>query len=65
MSVNKRLLEEKSNHELEKYIEVGNRYVLEANLHAYDILKSRGREFTDEENERIKLKNKKNDQLKP
>ena len=61
MSVNKRLLEEKSNHELEKYIEVGNRYVLEANLHAYDILKSRGREFTDEENERITSLMTKND----
>ena len=53
MSVNKRLLEEKSNQELEKYIEVGNRFVPEASLYAYEILKSRGREFTDEENIRI------------
>lgn len=54
MSVNKRLLEEKSNQELEKYIEIGNRFVPEANIYAYEILKSRGREFTDEETERIK-----------
>lgn len=60
MSVNKRLLEQKSNHQLEKYIEVGNRYVPEANLHAYEILKTRGREFTDEEKERITSSNKKN-----
>ena len=58
MSVNKRLLEEKTNQELEKYIEAGNRFVPEANLYAYEILKSRGREFTDEETERImSLKN--------
>lgn len=53
MRVNKRLLEEKSNQELERYIEVGNRFVPEASLHAYEILKSRGIEFTDEENIRI------------
>ncbi|KQR94182.1 hypothetical protein ASG01_15475 [Chryseobacterium sp. Leaf180] len=53
MSVNKRLLEQKSNQELEKYIEIGNRFVPQANLYAYEILKSRGREFTDEESERI------------
>lgn len=55
MSVNKKLLEEKSNQELEKYIEEGNRFVPEANLYAYKILKSRGREFTDEEDKRIKF----------
>lgn len=53
MSVNRKLLEEKSNHELKKYIEVGNRYVSDANMYAYEILKSRGRKFTDEENERL------------
>ncbi len=58
MSVNRRILEEKTNQELEKYIEVGNRYVSEANFYAYEILKSRGRKFTDEENERLSsLKN--------
>ena len=53
MSVNKRLLEQKSNQELEKYIDIGNRFVPQANLYAYEILKSRGREFTEEETERI------------
>ncbi len=61
MSVNKRLLEEKSNQELEKYIEEGNRFVPEANLYAYKILKSRGREFTDEEDKRITSLINKND----
>ncbi|WP_373748045.1 hypothetical protein [Kaistella sp.] len=53
MSVNKRLLEQKSNQELEKYVEIGNRFVPQANLYAYEILKSRGREFTEEETERL------------
>lgn len=53
MSVNKRPLEKKSDQELEKYIEEGNRFVSEANIFAYEILKSRGREFTDEETQRI------------
>lgn len=62
MSVNKRLLEKKSDQELEKYIEEGNRFVPEANIFAYEILKSRGREFTDEETQRImSLKNKDQD----
>ena len=62
MSVNRKLLEKKSNQELEKYIVVGNRFVPDANLYAYEILKSRGREFTDEENERIKLLTCNNDE---
>ncbi|MDP9957742.1 hypothetical protein J2X97_003414 [Epilithonimonas hungarica] len=53
MSVNRKILEEKSNQELEKYIEAGNRFVPDANLYAYEILKNRGREFTDEETKRI------------
>lgn len=61
MSVNKRLLEKKSDQELEKYIEEGNRFVSEANIFAYEILKSRGREFTDEETQRI-MSLKSNDQ---
>lgn len=61
MSVNKRLLEKKSDQELEKYIEEGNRFVPEANIFSYEILKSRGREFTDEETQRI-MSLKKNDQ---
>ena len=64
MSVNKRLLEEKTNQELEKYIEIGNRFVPEANIYAYEILKSRGREFTEEENSRIvALSNKINEDI--
>ncbi len=53
MSVNKKILEEKSNQELEQYIKAGNRFVPEANIYAYEILKSRGREFTNKETERI------------
>jgi len=63
MNVNERLLEEKTNQELEKYIEIGNRFVPQANIYAYEILKSRGREFSNEETERIEslinTKNKK------
>jgi len=53
MSVNKRLLEEKSGQELEEYIKSESKFVPEANQYAYKILKSRGRIFTDEENERF------------
>ena len=55
MSVNKGILEKKTNQELEQYIQAGNRFVPEANVYAYEILKSRGREFTNEETERIML----------
>ena len=61
MSVSRKLLEEKSNQELEKYIEAGNKFVPDANLFAYEILKKRGREFTDEETKRLEsLMNEKN-----
>ena len=53
MSVSKKVLEEKSNQDLEKYTEVGSRFVPEANLLAFEILKKRGRIFTAEETERI------------
>lgn len=53
MSVNKRLLEEKSSQELEDYIKPESKFVAEANQYAYEILKSRGKIFTDEENERF------------
>ncbi|MFL9832644.1 hypothetical protein [Chryseobacterium terrae] len=53
MSVNKRILEEKSNQELEEYIKPESKFIPEANQYAYEILKSRGRIFTDEENERF------------
>jgi hypothetical protein len=53
MSVSKRLLESKSDQELEQYIKTESKFVVEAQIYAYEILKSRGREFTDEESERI------------
>jgi len=53
MSVSKRLLESKSDQELEQYIKPESKFVVEAQMYAYEILKSRGREFTNEEIERI------------
>ena len=53
MSVNKRLLEEKTNQELEEYIKPESKFVQEASQYAFEILKSRGRIFTDEETERF------------
>lgn len=53
MSVSKRLLESKSDQELEQYIKPESKFVVEAQMYAYEILKSRGREFTNEESERI------------
>lgn len=52
-SVNKSVLEKKSNRELEEYLKPETRYVPEAIEYAYTILKSRGREFSDEENTRF------------
>lgn len=58
MSVSRKILEGKSNQELERYIASDSKFVPEANLLAYEILKARGREFTPEETERIiSLKN--------
>jgi hypothetical protein len=53
MSVKKSVLETKTDRELEEYIKEGNRFVPEANILAYEILKSRGREFTELETQRI------------
>ncbi|SDM16483.1 hypothetical protein [Chryseobacterium taihuense] len=53
MSVSRKILEGKSNQELERYIASDSKFVPEANLLAYEILKARGREFTPEETERI------------
>jgi hypothetical protein len=53
MSVKKSVLETKSDRELEEYIKEGNRFIPEANILAFEILKSRGREFTDLETQRI------------
>ena len=53
MNVKRSVLENKSDKELEAYIKQGNRFVPEANIYAYEILKARGREFSAEETERI------------
>ena len=53
MSVKKSVLEAKTDRELEEYIKEGNRFVPEANLLAFEILKTRGREFTEFETQRI------------
>ena len=55
MSVNKRPLEGQSDRELEQYIRPDNKFVVDAQICAYEILKSRGRKFTNEETERITL----------
>ncbi|MDR2236421.1 MAG: hypothetical protein LBE92_09870 [Chryseobacterium sp.] len=53
MSTNRRVLEKMSDHELEQYIQPESRFVPEAVMYAAEILKSRGRSFTEEENARI------------
>jgi len=53
MGVKKSELEKLSDKELEKYIVDGNKFVKEANIYAYQILKSRGREFNEIETKRI------------
>ncbi|WP_419870188.1 energy-coupling factor transporter transmembrane component T family protein [Chryseobacterium sp. CT-SW4] len=55
MSVNKNILEKLSSHELEKYIQPDSRFIPEAIIYASEILQSRGRELTPEEEERISL----------
>src|SRR5690606_918831 len=64
MSVKKSVLETKTDRELEEYNKEGNRFVPEANILAFEILKSRGREFTELETQRltslISEKNKEN-----
>lgn len=55
MNVKKEVLESKTDKELEKYLIEGNQFVHEANKLAFEILKSRGRTFTDEETEKITL----------
>ena len=53
MSVKKSALEKLSDKELEKYIAEGNKFVPEANIYAYEILKHRGRSFNELETKRI------------
>ncbi|MET0945181.1 MAG: hypothetical protein ABWY22_07220, partial [Flavobacterium sp.] len=53
MSVKKSILEQKSNLQLEEYIKPGSRFVPQAIKFAFEILKSRGRDFSEEEMEEI------------
>jgi hypothetical protein len=55
MSVKKALLANKTDKELEAYLKEGNGYVVEAIEYAFEILKARGRIFSEEEIERIDL----------
>ncbi|WP_292010993.1 hypothetical protein [Chryseobacterium sp.] len=52
MSVNKNILEKLSSEELEKYIQSDSRFVSMAVIYAFEILQSRGRTLTPEEQER-------------
>ncbi|UIR57283.1 hypothetical protein LZQ00_05570 [Sphingobacterium sp. SRCM116780] len=66
MSVKRKVLEQKSNAELEEYIKSESQFVPEAIAFAYDILKSRGRDFTEEESihlENILAKRYKEDEI--
>lgn len=53
MSVKKSALETKTNKELEEYLKEGNRFIPEARLCAFEILKERGIEFSEAETQRI------------
>ncbi|SFN99732.1 hypothetical protein SAMN05421741_11635 [Paenimyroides ummariense] len=55
MSVKKSILETKTNKELEEYLKEGNRFIPEARLYAFEILKDRGIEFSEAETQRIML----------
>lgn len=65
MSVNKGVLEQKSTQELEQYILPESKFIDDAKVYAFEILKSRGREFSNEEIERNNiLKNSKTEAKK-
>ncbi|WP_027379756.1 hypothetical protein [Chryseobacterium daeguense] len=53
MSTDKNILQKMSSQELEKYIQPESRYTQEAMQYAYEILQSRGKEFSEEEKGRI------------
>lgn len=53
MAVKKNVLEQKSDNELEGYIKSGSRFTPQAIKYAFEILKFRGREFSEEEIEII------------
>ena len=64
--VSRKVIEKLSDFELEKYIKPESKFVPEAIEFAYDILKQRGRIFTDSETEQIQnlVKTKKNNEPK-
>ncbi len=64
--VSRKVIEKLSDFELEKYIKPESKFVPEAIEFAYDILKQRGRIFTDSETEQIEnfVKTKKNNEPK-
>lgn len=55
MAVKKSVLEKMSDFELEKYIKPETTFVPEATKIAFEILKKRGRQFSDEEIDSINL----------
>lgn len=62
VDVKKSVLASKSDKELEEYLKDGNRFVPKSIEYALEILKSRGKNFTDEEVERImRMISKKNE----
>ena len=66
MGIKRKVLEQKTNTELEEYIKSESKFVPEAIAFAYDILKSRGRNFTEEESihlENILAKKYKEDEI--
>jgi len=65
MSVKKSVLEQKTDKQLEEYIKPESRFVSQAIKFAYEILKARGRDFSEEETEIItSLINKKEEKEK-
>lgn len=59
MNVNKKVLEKMSNQELEKYIKFDSQFQSQAVFYAFEILESRGREFTEAETEKVNFLQKK------
>ena len=64
MSVDKKILQQKTNQELELYLEPNTKFVSRSIEYAFDILKSRGRQFTtqDEQNFAQLLESKKREE---
>ena len=51
--VSRKVIEKLSDYELEKYIKPESRFVPESIQYAFDILKERGRKFSETESEQI------------